>query len=44
MPLIYGEGNEKALKRLKEEIDKASKVNSFLFLLAFVKSKGVSIY
>ncbi|KAH6665614.1 kinesin light chain [Halenospora varia] len=25
MPLIYGEGKEKALKRLREEIDKASK-------------------
>ena len=25
MPLIYGEGQEKALKRLREEIDKASK-------------------
>ena len=25
MPLIYGEGRERALKRLKEEIDKASK-------------------
>ncbi|CZR52934.1 related to calcium-independent phospholipase A2 [Phialocephala subalpina] len=25
MPLIYGEGREKALKRLKEEIEKASK-------------------
>jgi hypothetical protein len=25
MPLIYGEGREKALKRLREEIDKASK-------------------
>jgi hypothetical protein len=25
MPLIYGEGREKALRRLREEIDKASK-------------------
>ena len=25
MPLIYGEGREKALKRLREEIDRASK-------------------
>ena len=24
MPLLYGEGREKALKRLREEIDKAS--------------------
>jgi hypothetical protein len=31
MPLIYGEGREKALKRLKEEIDKASKGRSFSF-------------
>jgi hypothetical protein len=29
MPLIYGEGREKALKRLKEEIRKASKGRSF---------------
>ena len=29
MPLIYGEGREKALKRLREEIDKASKGRSF---------------
>ena len=29
MPLIYGEGGEKALKRLREEIDKASKGKSF---------------
>ncbi len=29
MPLIYGEGKEKALKRLREEIDKASKGRSF---------------
>jgi hypothetical protein len=25
MPLIYGEGREKAFKRLREEIDRASK-------------------
>jgi hypothetical protein len=25
MPLIYGEGKDRALKRLREEIDKASK-------------------
>jgi Heterokaryon incompatibility protein (HET) len=30
MPLIYGEGREKALNRLREEIDKASKGKSFL--------------
>jgi hypothetical protein len=29
MPLIYGEGREKALKRLREEIDKASKGRLF---------------
>ena len=29
MPLIYGEGKEKALKRLREQIDKASKGKSF---------------
>jgi hypothetical protein len=28
MPLIYGEGREKALKRLREEIDKAAKGRS----------------
>jgi hypothetical protein len=29
MPLIYGEGKDRALKRLREEIDKASKGTSF---------------
>jgi len=29
MPLIYGEGRDKALRRLREEIDKASKGKSF---------------
>jgi hypothetical protein len=29
MPLIYGEGRESAYKRLREEIDKASKGKSF---------------
>jgi hypothetical protein len=29
MPLIYGEGRESAFKRLREEIDKASKGKSF---------------
>jgi hypothetical protein len=29
MPLIYGEGKEKALKRLREEIDKALKGRFF---------------
>ena len=29
MPLIYGEGKEKALKRLRDEIEKASKGKSF---------------
>jgi hypothetical protein len=29
MPLIYGEGREKAMKRLREEIDKALKGMSF---------------
>lgn len=32
MPLIYGEGKEKALKRLREEIDKASKGRSFTYV------------
>lgn len=31
MPLIYGEGQEKALKRLREEIEKASKGRSLFF-------------
>jgi hypothetical protein len=31
MPLIYGEGRERALKRLREEIDKASKGRSSLY-------------
>jgi len=31
MPLIYGEGGEKALRRLREEIDKASKGKSFCY-------------
>ena len=30
MPLIYGEGNEKAFRRLRDEIEKASK-GSFLY-------------
>jgi hypothetical protein len=36
MPLLYGEGGEKALKRLQEEIDKGltSKLNNFIFILA----------
>jgi hypothetical protein len=29
MPIIYGEGREKALARLREEIDKRSKGKSF---------------
>jgi hypothetical protein len=33
MPLIYSEGKEKALKRLREEIDKASKGRSFTYVL-----------
>jgi hypothetical protein len=44
MPLIYGEGREKALKRLREEIDKASKGRSFSLSLALIKSKGASGY
>jgi hypothetical protein len=32
MPLIYGEGREKALRRLREEIDKALKSRSFSFI------------
>ncbi|KIM98316.1 hypothetical protein OIDMADRAFT_202132 [Oidiodendron maius Zn] len=38
MPLIYSEGKERALQRLQEEIDKASKGRSFLrddFAVAF---------
>ena len=31
MPLIYSEGKVKAMQRLREEIDKASKGRSFLF-------------
>jgi hypothetical protein len=32
MPLIYGEGRKKAFKRLREEIDKASKSRFFSFI------------
>jgi hypothetical protein len=32
MPLIYGEGRDKALRRLREEIDKAIKGRSFYFI------------
>jgi hypothetical protein len=32
IPVIYSEGREKALKRLREEIDKASKGKSFFFI------------
>jgi hypothetical protein len=32
MPLIYSEGKDKALQRLREEIDKASKGKSFSFV------------
>jgi hypothetical protein len=35
MPLIYSEGRERVLKRLREEIDKALKGKSSLQLLAF---------
>jgi len=42
MPLIYGEGRERALKRLREEIDKALKGRSSLLSLALIKSKGAS--
>jgi hypothetical protein len=44
MPLIYGEGKEKALKRLKEEIDKALKGRSFSSATSLIKSNGVSGY
>ena len=44
MPLIYGEGREKALKRLREEIDKALKGKSSLQLLAFNKGEDVIKY
>jgi hypothetical protein len=33
MPLIYSEGKDKALQRLREEIDKASKGRSFSFAM-----------
>jgi len=33
MPLIYSEGKDKALQRLREEIDKASKGRSFSFVI-----------
>ena len=42
MPLIYGEGREKALKRLREKIDKASKGKSFSFITALIKINGKS--
>jgi hypothetical protein len=35
MPLIYGEGRENAFKRLREEIDKASKGKSFSPITSF---------
>jgi hypothetical protein len=35
MPLIYSEGKDKALRRLREEIDKASKGKFFLFFFFF---------
>ncbi len=35
MPLIYGEGRESAFKRLREEIDKASKGKSFSPIASF---------
>jgi hypothetical protein len=34
MPLIYSEGKDKALQRLREEIDKASKGRSFSFAMS----------
>jgi hypothetical protein len=42
MPLIYGEGREKALKRLREEIDKALKGSPSFLSLTLIKSKGAS--
>lgn len=36
MPLIYSEGKDKAIQRLREEIDKASKGTSFLFVIEIV--------
>ncbi|RYP25684.1 hypothetical protein DL766_006952 [Monosporascus sp. MC13-8B] len=38
MPLIYGEGKEKAFKRLQEEIDKARKGKLALSILTIIKS------
>ena len=43
MPLIYGEGRERALRRLREEIDKASKGKSFSYH-AVIKRKMHSKY
>jgi heterokaryon incompatibility protein (HET) len=40
MPLIYGEGRENAFKRLREEIDKASKGRS-LPMIAFIWDEGL---
>ena len=41
MPLIYGEGREKALRRLREEIDKASKGK--LLLIACIHMDTLSV-
>ena len=39
MPLIYGEGREKAFKRLREETDKALKGRSFSFITSSYRVK-----
>jgi hypothetical protein len=44
MPVIYGEGREKALERLREEIDKRSKGKSFSSITSNIKCQGESRY
>jgi hypothetical protein len=44
MPVIYGEGREKALERLREEIDKRSKDKSFSSITSSIKCQGKSGY
>jgi hypothetical protein len=39
MPLIYGEGKDSVFKRLREEIDKASKGK--LLVMPFIKNKDI---
>jgi hypothetical protein len=44
MTLIYGEGRENAFKRLREEIEKASKGKSFSLIASAHKSEIVLKY